>query len=195
MTCSIILRAFQGVGGGSSFALATILTIEIVPLEKYPIQMTYVGLAVMLALVLGPIAGGGISSVTTGRWIFLFNVPIGVVGLILAITSIPAGFPFHNKLAHPNDISERSPRPLARLDLPGCVLLLLATMSIVAAFQEAGSRFSWDSGYFITLLVVSVVLWIALAIWERRVTFANTTREPILPWRFLTNRVVLRILL
>jgi MFS family permease len=195
MTCSIILRAFQGVGGGSSFAVATILTVEIVPTEKYPTQMTYVGLAVMLALVLGPIAGGGISSVTTWRWILLFNVPIGVVGLILAITSIPAGFPYHNQLAHPNNMSGRPPRPLARLDIPGCVLLLLATMSIVAAFQEGGSRFSWGSAYFIALLVVSVVLWIALAIWECRMTLANTTREPILPWRFLTDRVVLGILL
>lgn len=156
--------------------------------------MTYMGLAVMLALVLGPIAGGGISSVTTWRWIFLFNVPVGVVGLALAIAGIPAGFPHHREQAHPTKMSQR-PRAMDRLDIPGCVLLLLATMSIVAGFQEAGSRFSWGSAYFITLLVVSVLLWLALVVWERRVTLADATREPVLPWRFLTSRVIVGTLL
>lgn len=188
------MRAFQGVGGGGSYALATILTIEIVPPEKYPTQMTYMGVAVMLALVLGPIAGGGISSVTTWRWIFLFNVPVGVVGLALAVTAIPAGFPHHQEQTHPTEVSQR-PRPLARLDIPGCLLLLLATMSIVAAFQEAGSRFPWGSAYFISLLVVSVLLWLSLVIWERRVTLENATREPVLPWRFLTSRFIVGTLL
>lgn len=183
------MRAFQGIGGGGSYALATILTIEVVPPEKYPAQLTYMGLAVMLALVIGPIAGGGISSVTTWRWIFLFNVPVGVVGLVLAIVGIPAGFPHHKGSAHQREVSQRA-QTLARLDIPGCMLLLLGTMSIVAAFQEAGSRFPWGSAYFISLLVVSVILLLALVTWERRVTLANGTREPVLPWRFLTSRVM-----
>ncbi|KAK7948856.1 uncharacterized protein PG986_009742 [Apiospora aurea] len=196
---SIILRAFQGVGGGGSCALATIAAIEIVPPEGYRTQMTYMGIAVMLALILGPIAGGGISSVTTWRWIFLLNVPIGVVGLVLAVVGIPAGFPHHHskKLGSdkPTAVSQQRARPLDRLDLPGCLLLLMATMSIVAAFQEAGSRFSWGSAYFITLLVVSVLLWLALVAWERRVTIANAAREPVLPWRFLKSRFMVGTLL
>ncbi|KAK8134590.1 hypothetical protein PG984_006602, partial [Apiospora sp. TS-2023a] len=196
----IILRAFQGVGGGGSYALATIVTIEIVPPEGYPTQMTYMGIAVMLALVLGPIAGGGISAVTTWRWIFLFNVPVGVVGLALAVFGIPSGFP-HHEIKKPAtqpptpEASKRRNRPLVKLDIPGCVLLFLATMSIVAAFQEAGSRFSWGSAYFITLLVVSVLLWLVLVVWERRVTIANVAREPVLPWRFLTSRTMVGTLL
>ncbi|KAK8093899.1 hypothetical protein PG997_000584 [Apiospora hydei] len=188
-----------GVGGGGSYALATIVTIEVVPPEGYPTQMTYMGIAVMLALILGPIAGGGISSVATWRWIFLLNVPIGVVGLVLAIVGIPAGFPHHQRKKPGNEargeISQQRARPLNRLDMPGGVLLLLATMSIVAAFQEAGSRFSWGSAYFITLLVVSILLWLVLVIWERRVTLANAVREPVLPWRFLRSRFMVGTLL
>ncbi|KAK7920463.1 MFS multidrug transporter-like protein [Apiospora marii] len=194
----IILRAFQGVGGGGSFALATIVTIEIVPPEGYPTQMTYMGIAVMLALVLGPIAGGGISSVTTWRWIFLFNVPVGVVGFVLAMIGIPTGFPHHHNKAlatQPAKVSPRRKSALTRLDIPGCVLLLLATMSIVSAFQEAGLRFPWGSAYFIALLVGSVGLWLVLVTWERRVTLTDATREPVLPWRFLTSRSMVGTLL
>ncbi|KAH9905833.1 putative multidrug resistance protein fnx1 [Xylariomycetidae sp. FL2044] len=190
----IILRAFQGMGGGGSYALATILTIEIVPQERYASQMTYIGMAVMLALIIGPIAGGGISATTTWRWIFLFNVPVGAVGLALALASIPTSFPQSKEAARLTGGVHRS-QPMARLDLPGCVLLFMATTSLVAAFQEGGSRFPWDSAYFIALLVGSVVLWIALVIWERYVTLANDIREPVLPWRFLTSRAMVGTLL
>jgi len=75
-----------------------------------------------------------------------------------------------------------------RIDGPGTILILLATISFTACFQEVGSRFSWDSAYTITLIVVSVLLWILLLAWERRVTLAEKLREPILPWRFFTTR-------
>jgi MFS family permease len=156
--------------------------------------MTYMGLTVMLALILGPIAGGGISSVTTWRWIFLFNVPVGVVGLVLALAGIPNGFPHYREQPRPTEASQQV-RPLERLDIPGSVLLLLATMSIVAAFQKAGSRFSWGSAYFIALLIISVLLWLELVVWERRVTLADATREPVMPWRFLTSRDMVGTLL
>lgn len=83
----------------------------------------------------------------------------------------------------------------ARVDIPGTVLLLLATLSFTACFQEADSRFAWDSAYVITLLIVSVILWIALLVWERYVTLAGKIREPVLPWRFFTRRGSLGLLL
>jgi hypothetical protein len=75
-----------------------------------------------------------------------------------------------------------------RVDIPGTILVMLATLSFTSCFQEAGSRFSWGSAYVVTLLVVSVVLWTVLILWERHVTLAGKAREPILPWRFFTNR-------
>lgn len=71
---SIILRAFQGVGGGGSFALASILLIESVPPEKYAAAVAQNGIPVVLGYVLGPIIGGGISERTTWRWIFIIKL-------------------------------------------------------------------------------------------------------------------------
>lgn len=70
---SIILRALQGVGGGGCVALGSVLLMESEPPEKYADAVTRYGVAVVLALVLGPILGGAISEYTTWRWIFLIK--------------------------------------------------------------------------------------------------------------------------
>lgn len=78
-----------------------------------------------------------------------------------------------------------------RVDLPGTIWVLLATLSFTACFQEVGSRFPWRSAYVITLLPISFILWIALLVWERHVTLANGIREPVLSWDFFSNRKTL----
>lgn len=62
---------------------------------------------------------------------------------------------------------------IPRIDFLGCLLLILATISFTAAFQEVGWRFSYDSAYFITLITISVLLWTTLLLYERHVTLAT----------------------
>ncbi|TEY56422.1 hypothetical protein BOTCAL_0225g00020 [Botryotinia calthae] len=73
--------------------------------------------------------------------------------------------------------------------------MLFAVLAFTACFMEADSRFPWKSAYVITLLIASVILSIALLTWERHVTLTDKVREPVLPWRFFTNRVMIGILL
>jgi predicted MFS family arabinose efflux permease len=170
------------------------MIIEVVPPHKYGGLVAKTGIATIAAMVLGPIVGGQISATTTWRWIFLFNVPVGVVALLLALLGIPTGFPRRK-----GAVEQSAQRPSAtwweRLDLLGCALIFLASTSFTACFQEADSRFAWDSAYVITLLVASVVFWALLLVWQRRVTNQNTPREPVLPWRFFTNRSMVGILM
>lgn len=128
------------------------------------------------------------------------SVPIGALVLFMAMIGIPNGFPHHGQskqdLLHPHPpVEPVSPKTtLHRLDIPGSILLMMATLAFTACFQEADSRFAWNSAFVITLLVATVVLWSALLLWERHVTLSSHVREPVLPWRFFTNRAMVGIL-
>jgi Na+/melibiose symporter-like transporter len=82
-----------------------------------------------------------------------------------------------------------------KLDIIGAILLLFATLSLTAGFEEADSQFPWKSAYVITLLTISGLLWICLLLWERYITKYGKVIEPILPWRFITNRAVVSLML
>ncbi|KAK5988234.1 MFS-type transporter MFS54-like protein [Cladobotryum mycophilum] len=168
--------------GVFSGACAASQTTEAVPPEK-------LNLALVLALVQGPLLGGTISSHTTWKWIFLINVPICAASLILAQIGIPNGFPYHERTGPSRVANHPTATKFARLDLIGSALVLLVALLFTACFQEADSRFPWKSAYVITLLIVSTALWAITLIYERHLTLYSKVREPVMPWRFFTHRV------
>ncbi len=125
-----------------------------------------------------------------------FSVPIASVALGFALVGFPHGFPFHGQ-------ADRKPRSMkqllttaigSRLDLLGAALLLFAILSMTAGFEEADQTFPWKSPFVIVMLVLSGLLWSGLLLWERHITLKNGVREPLLPWTFLTNRVMIGVL-
>lgn len=141
-------------------------------------------------------AGSSLSSVyphcpepTSALLSLYHSAPIGVFVFIVAMISIPNGFP--NRGREAQKTKEISFKMIgAKIDLPGSILLIMASLCFTACFQEADTRFSWNSAYVITLLVLSVALWMCLMLWERHITLANSITEPVLPWRLFTNRAV-----
>ena len=125
--------------------------------------------------------------------IYLDSVPIGLVALIAIWTTMPATFP------HPADHSVNpqslSMRKFRRIDFPGSFLLLGGSILLVCALEEAGTRYAWSSAVVITLLVVSVVLWTSFLMWEKAISRREAIREPVFPWRFVENRIVMGMFL
>ncbi|KAH9905927.1 putative multidrug resistance protein fnx1 [Xylariomycetidae sp. FL2044] len=193
----IVCRAFQGMGGGGCYSLITVIITEIVPAEQYTKMVSMISIFTSLGLLVGPIIGGAIAVNTTWRWIFIINVPIGLLACVIAFFALPKGFPYHGRPDPPSRKMKdmMSKKSLDRVDIPGNILILFATVALTAGFEEADGQFPWRSAYVITLLTVAGLLWIVLIIWERYVTLSGGLREPILPWTFLTNRHMVSILL
>jgi hypothetical protein len=74
-------------------------------------------------------------------------------------------------------------------------MLLVATLFLVTALEEADTEFPWKSGFVISLLVISGVAWLLFLLWEKYVTSNSTRQEPVFPWRFVQNRVWLGMML
>ncbi|KAI0169916.1 major facilitator superfamily MFS-1 [Hypoxylon sp. FL1284] len=197
MTQLIIFRAFQGIGGGGCFSMSQVIITDLVPPTKFSIYTSQLSTVSSIALLLGPIVGGAISANTTWRWIFIINVPISSVALVFAIIGLPRGFGFRDSPDHRQSSLANmfSNSTMARIDIPGTILLLFAVLLLTAGFEEADSAFPWRSAYVITLLILSGLFWFLLLLWERRVTKTESVREPVLPWRFFTNRVMIGVLL
>ncbi|KAG8157943.1 hypothetical protein KVR01_012215 [Diaporthe batatas] len=195
----IVFRAFQGIGGAGNYSISTVILMELVPSEKYAGLTTFVSVFYSLSLLLGPVLGGVISENTTWRWIFLLNVPGAALAALIIIFAMPNGFPHHGV---PQDERPSSPRVSAgsvfqRLDLVGAILLLIATLFLVAALEEADVNYPWRSPFVITLLTISGICWMAFLLWSRRITLRQRSevREPVFPWRFAQNRVLVGMLL
>lgn len=126
------------------------------------------------------------------------SVPVAAVALLIALIAIPRGFPYQVETEARSEqriVRTHLKSITKRLDMVGTILVLLATVTLAAGFQEADSRFPWRSGYVISLLIISGILWVSLVLWERKVTLIESPREPVLPWRFLTSRAMTGILL
>lgn len=182
-------------------------TPSILPISaSYSPFLFCVGRYLEVLLAQGPRGGGSFySSMSDFYHAFLrlhisthpTSVPAATPALIIAIFALPNNFPYHGKPTPSQNTwkTKFSKQSRAKIDGVGATLLLFATLSITAAFGEAGSRFPWKSAYVISLLSVSGLLWITLLTWERYVTNRSTTMEPVLPWRFFKNRTMLSLLM
>ncbi len=150
-------RAVQGVGAGGLFSLALAIVGDLVPPRE---RAKYQGffLAVFgTSSVLGPLVGGFFAGadtflgVTGWRWVFLVNVPIGIIALIVVWFT----------LRIPHTVQPH------RIDVLGAVSLAggLVPLLVVA---EQGQTWGWSSPGVVSLIAVGVVLLAAFVYIEYR---------------------------
>jgi len=155
----LIARFLQGLGGGPLMPLSQAIMWEIFPLRQRGTAMAAWGVGIMMAPIFGPTLGGWISDNWSWRWIFYINLPIGVVGLLVA--SAVLFDPLYLK------------KP-GRIDAIGLVLMAVGFLSL-QLFLDQGERNEWfDSSFILALAVLAGVTLVGFVIREL------TADEPIL---------------
>lgn len=81
----IALRALQGVGGAILMALSFALAGDLIPKEKLMGGMAVLTLMMPVGFALGPTVGGLLLGLGSWRWLFFFNVPLGLAALVLSL--------------------------------------------------------------------------------------------------------------
>src|SRR3954452_5620472 len=89
LTEMVLFRALQGVGGAFIVPLAQATLFDINPRDKQGQAMALFGGGVMIGPILGPVLGGWLTDNYNWRWVFLVNLPVGVVCALLMARYMP----------------------------------------------------------------------------------------------------------
>ena len=134
-------RAIQGLGGGGLMILSQAVIADVVPIAKRGKYMGLIGAVFGLASVLGPLLGGWFTDGPGWRWAFWFNLPVGVIALLVVtfILKIP------------------SKKNKVNFDIWGTLTMAIAVSSLVLFTSWGGTEYDWDSPTILGLIATCVV--------------------------------------
>ncbi|RCS25822.1 MFS transporter [Phyllobacterium salinisoli] len=111
----VVARFLQGMGGAMMTPVGRLVLVRSTPRHELVSAMAWLSIPALVGPLVGPPVGGFITTYFSWHWIFLINVPIGLLGIWFATRYLP-------------DIGERSLRPL---DWPGFVLSGVGMSAVV----------------------------------------------------------------
>ena len=85
----VMARVLQGVGGAMMVPVGRLTVMKIVPRSQYMAAMTFVTLPGQVGPLLGPALGGVLVEYASWHWIFLINIPVGIIGGIATLMLMP----------------------------------------------------------------------------------------------------------
>lgn len=85
----VLARVLQGVGGAMMVPVGRLTVMKIVPRAQYMAAMTFVTLPGQIGPLLGPALGGVLVEYASWHWIFLINIPVGIVGAMATFMLMP----------------------------------------------------------------------------------------------------------
>jgi len=145
-----LARGAQGIGGATMFATSLALLANGFRGAERGLAFGVWGAITGVAVAVGPVVGGAITTAFSWRWIFLINVPIGVVAVVITLVRVD---------------ESRDPNA-TRPDIPGVVTFSGALAALVYALIK-GNTLGWSSATIVGCLVGAVVLLVAFLIVER----------------------------
>ncbi len=162
----IAARALTGIGGGAMMALGVTTVGDIFSPRQRGRWMGLIVSVFGLGSIIGPLIGGFITDQFGWRWVFLVNLPLGLIALALIAILLP-------KLAGHGRV---------RIDWLGIVFLVSGVLPILIGLTWAGLTYPWGSIQVIATLAGGAVLLVAFAVWE------NHAAEPILTLHLFESR-------
>ena len=167
----IAFRVVQGAGGGMMTPLITTLLVQAVGTSRIGRLMSAISLPIVVVPIFGPVIAGLIISNISWRWIFYVNVPICLVGLVLAWRELPAGRPQGGGSA------------ASRIDVVGLALLPPALVALLFGLAEVGSDGGFGHAGVLVPLIVGVVLLAAYCVHALR-----TSATPMVDLKLFRSR-------
>jgi len=161
----VVARVIQAMGGGMIMPTAMAMIFRMVPRTQVGSAMGILGIALMVGPAIGPTLGGYLVDFVDWRWIFTINLPIGAIGILLALFVLPE---FQSK--HPG-----------RLDIAGGLTSAGGLFCLLLALSK-GADWGWSAEPTVILFVVSLFFFVLFIYLEL------TAENPLLELRIFKYR-------
>jgi EmrB/QacA subfamily drug resistance transporter len=159
-------RTLQGLGGGMLMPLGMTIMTKAAGPRRMGRLMAILGIPMLLGPICGPILGGWLIQNASWHWIFLINVPIGLVAAVYALLALP----------------KDDPHPTESLDVLGVILMSPG----LAAFLYGVSSIPGEGTFLSAKVLIPMVIGAALMVVFVLHTFR--TQHPLLDLRLFRNR-------
>ena len=120
----VLARIAQGAAGAMMVPVGRIIMLRKTPKEDLLKAMAFLAMPALLGPILGPPVGGFLVTYASWHWIFLINVPVGILGIYLVMRFI----------------REELPTTSPRMDWPGFILSAVCLAALVSGFEAIGHQ-------------------------------------------------------
>ncbi len=166
VTTLIVFRVIQGIGAAIMTPGTLAIIVTAFPPSQHGLAIGIYGGISGLGLIAGPVLGGLLVQGESWRWIFLVNVPIGVVALAMTVLFVP---------------KSRDETASVPVDWPGLLLLSVGLLCLLFGITRAGDE-GWINSVVMGSCLSGIVLLALFVITERRV------RWPLVDLALFRNR-------
>ena len=147
----VLGRLIQGIGGGPMTPVSQAILLAAFPPEKRGIAMSLYGMAVMVFAILGPTFGGFIVDNADWQWIYLVNIPVGILSI---------------SMVHANIEELETRKQVTKTDFPGMIALVLWLLSMQVVLDK-GQQYNWfDCAWISWLAGFSACALAFFIVWE-----------------------------
>ena len=162
----LFFRVIQGVGGALLLPVGRLAMLKIIPRTQFLAAMSLMSLAGLIGPLIGPTLGGWLVEYVTWEWIFLINIPIGLIGVLLTFKAMP-------------NVTEKA---VAKFDFGGFLLLVLAMVGLslgIENFANPSSPLWWS--------IVLIISGLAATVWY--MIHAHTHQNALFRGKLFKNKI------
>ena len=150
-------RVIQGIGGAFLLPVGRLAMLKIIPRSQFLAAMSLMSLAGLIGPLIGPTLGGWMVEYMTWHWIFLINIPMGILGVFVTFKAMP-------------NVKETT---VKKFDFSGFILLVFAMVGLSLGIENLANKQSaaWVSIALIITGVVSTLIYAFHAITHQNALF------------------------
>lgn len=160
----VLARVIQAIGASACMSTSHGIITQVFPPNERGRALGVLGTFVALGAMAGPPLGGMIVSAISWEYIFLINVPVGIIVFISSMKVFPKS----------GRTSEE------KLDIKGTILFTISTVSLFGALVQ-GQSTGYDTPFIITAFIAAIISFILFIFVEKRV------EEPLLHLKMFSN--------